>query len=327
MSRVAAVDCGTNSLRLLIADVEAGSGTLADVERRTEIVRLGQGVDRTGRFDPHALARTLAVARDYADLCRAAGVGAVRFVATSATRDAADRDVFVDAVREMFGVEPEVVSGTTEARLSFEGATGGLPGVTGDTEVLVVDLGGGSTEIVRGSPTRGVEEAVSLDIGSVRLFERHDGRAGAAEADISEALDRAGDLLARRRAAAVVGLAGTVATVTAYALGLERYDSARVHGARLPLVDVVRACDRLVAMDVAQRLALSYVPPGRADVIGMGALVWQRVLERVHADAGTDVVLTSEHDILDGMAWSLARSSPTGSSPARLRSVDVPGVP
>ncbi len=304
--RVAAVDCGTNSLRLLVADVDAEAGVLTDVDRRLEIVRLGQGVDRTGRFDPAALARTLDVAGEYAARCRAAQVQAIRFVATSATRDAADRDVFVAAVRDLFGTEPQVVSGDVEARLSFDGATRGLTGLADSTRVLVVDIGGGSTELVLGTLAGGVEAAASVDLGCVRLHERHgDPLTSAAEQDIGQALDAAAAAVDLGRAQALVGVAGTVTTVTAHTLRLERYDSARIHGARLDVAAVVAACADLVAMTRPRRAGLPYVHPGRVDVIGPGALIWQRVLERVGAAAGLTEVYTSEHDILDGIAWSL----------------------
>ncbi len=310
MTRVAAVDCGTNSLRLLIADVDVTGGVLTDVDRRMEVVRLGQGVDATGRFDPQALERTLSVAADYADRCRDAGVEAVRFVATSATRDAADRDVFIGGIRERFGVDPEVISGDAEARLSFDGATRGLNGVGEDTTVLVVDIGGGSTEFVLGSRRDGVHRAVSVDMGCVRLHERHSGAgswsATDADGDVLAGVEAAASAVDWRRVGALVGVAGTVTTVTAHALGLTRYDPGCIHGADLSLAEVVGACSDLLSMSLPERRALPYMHPGRADVIDAGALVWQRILERVGADAGLSRVLTSEHDILDGIAWSLA---------------------
>jgi exopolyphosphatase/guanosine-5'-triphosphate,3'-diphosphate pyrophosphatase len=308
--RVAAIDCGTNSIRLLIADVDPEAATLADVDRRMEIVRLGEGVDRTGRLDPQALRRTLDATARYGELCRAAGVRSTRFVATSATRDAANRDLFVVGVRELLGVEPEVISGDVEARLSFDGATRGLRSSSvadrADPSVLVVDIGGGSTEFVLGNRTRGVEAAVSVDIGCVRLTERHRGVLVEAEDDVRSALDHAAGQVPWHRADALVGLAGSVTTVTANALALDRYDSARIHGAALPVPDVVRSCADLESMTREQRAALPFMHPGRVDVIGAGALVWRRIIERVCGDAGLTEVLTSEHDILDGIAWSLA---------------------
>ncbi len=313
MTRVAAVDCGTNSLRLLVAEVTGGARPrLVDVERRMEIVRLGQGVDATGRFDPAALGRALDLVGEYAASVRRHGAERVRFVATSATRDAADRDVFVAGVRDRLGVEPEVITGDEEARLSFVGATRGLPGLP-EGDVLVVDIGGGSTELVLGDPGTGVPVAArSVDIGCVRLHERHElGGADAGEAraavlrDVRAALDDAARDVPIGRAAALVGLAGTVTTVTAHALRLPRYDAEAIHGARLPVADLVAACTDLADAPAAVRAALPYLHPGRRDVIGAGALVWREVLQRVAGAAGLTVAVTSEHDILDGLAWSL----------------------
>ncbi len=326
MTRVAAIDCGTNSLRLLIADVDAASGRLIDVDRRMEIVRLGEGVDRTHQIAPHALERTLAVARFYAALCVDARVEKVRFVATSATRDATNRGDFVAGVQQLFGVEPEVVPGEEEAALSFAGATRGLVGATpagrasgsgdepaGDAAdgVLVVDIGGGSTEVVLGRTS--VEAACSVDIGCVRLTERHllDDPASPvqlamARADVDSALDVVAAQVPLERAHSLVGLAGSVTTVTAHALGLTEYDPQLIHGAVLDTATVVAACQDLMTMPRAQRAELAYLHPGRVDVIAAGALIWQCVVQRVGAAAGITQAMTSEHDILDGIAWSLA---------------------
>lgn len=317
MTRVAAIDCGTNSIRLLIADVDPQAGTLVDVDRRMEIVRLGEGVDRSGRLDPGALRRTLDATADYAERCRVAGVLRTRFVATSATRDAANRDSFVAGVRELVGVEPEVISGEVEAGLSFDGATRGLrvprramrgtdPDNSHDPNVLVVDVGGGSTEFVLGRRFGGIQAAASVDIGCVRLTERFRGDPRAAEPAVLDALEGAAGIVPWRHTDALVGLAGSVTTVTAHALGLDRYDSARIHGAALPVPDAVRACADLEAMDRRRRAGQPYMHPGRVDVIGAGAMVWRLVVQRVAKDAGLTEVLTSEHDILDGIAWSLA---------------------
>jgi exopolyphosphatase / guanosine-5'-triphosphate,3'-diphosphate pyrophosphatase len=295
--RVAAVDCGTNSLRLLVADV-GEDGLLTDVVRRMEIVRLGQGIDRTGVIAPEAMARTLAVTREYAEQCRALGVDRVRFVATSASRDARNAREFVAGVREAFGdldVAPEVVAGDTEARFSFTGATGDLQAVGVPGPYLVVDLGGGSTELVRG--TTGVEAARSVDVGSVRMTERHL-HADPPTADQVAAARR--DVLASLDA-----LAGTITTITAHALRLPAYDPEAVHLARVP-VDVMReACESLLTMGHAERAALPYLHPGRVDVIAGGALVWEQVLDRCLERSPDAVVVTSEHDILDGIALSL----------------------
>lgn len=313
-TRVAAVDCGTNSIRLLVADV-SGDGTLTELDRRMEIVRLGQGVDRTGALAPEALERTLAASRDYAKVAAELGATRVRFVATSATRDARNRGDFVDGVRAALGVDPEVVSGEEEALLSFRGATSGSasehPG-----PYLVVDLGGGSTELVLGTSTP--DAAVSMDVGSVRLTERHlhsdpptAAEVAGAGADVDAALDEAAAVVPLGRTATLVGLAGSVTSVTAHALGLTTYRRETINGAVLSVADVLAACDDLLRRTREERLALGFMHPGRADVIGAGALVWSRVVRRVRdevAAAGGDLtqVVTSESDILDGIALSLA---------------------
>ncbi len=311
--RVGAVDCGTNSIRLLVADVD-DAGLLTDVVRRTQIVRLGQGIDRTGVISAEAMERTLAMSREYADQCREHGAEAVRFVATSASRDARNADEFVAGVQEAFGdldVAPEVVAGEAEAALSFTGATGDLRrlGIAGP--YLVVDLGGGSTELVRG--TDDVEAGRSIDVGSVRMTERHlagdpptDDEVVAARADVALALDDAERTVDLSGLGAVVGLAGSITTVTAHALGLDGYDRDAIHLAQVPLEDHRLACRSLLGMSHAQRLELPYVHPGRVDVIGAGALVWHEVLGRVAVRSPGVRVVTSEHDILDGIALSVA---------------------
>jgi exopolyphosphatase/guanosine-5'-triphosphate,3'-diphosphate pyrophosphatase len=311
VTRVAAYDCGTNSLRLLVADVDRSAGTLADVEREMRIVRLGEGVDRTGRLAPQALQRTFAVAAEYAARCRELGVEAVRFVATSASRDAQNRDEFVAGIRQVVGVAPEVVEGEQEARLSFAGATfepraDGVPG-----PFLVVDIGGGSTEVVRG--TADVESALSVDVGCVRLTERllhadppTSGEVASARALVEAELDRVAESVALSGISTLVGLAGSVTTVTAHALGLSGYDPAAIHRASVSVQATRAACDELVAMTREQRAALPFMHPGRVDVIGGGALVWRAVVDRVAAASGLTEVLASERDILDGIAFSLA---------------------
>ena len=315
MTRVAAIDCGTNSIRLLVADVDLAAGTLVDLDRRMEVVRLGQGVDRTGRIAPEALERTLEASRRYAGICDDLGVEVVRFVATSASRDAENRDDFVRGVKDALGVEPEVVEGTEEAALSFRGATGVLAG-THPGPFLVVDLGGGSTEVVLGSdaPTA----AFSMDVGCVRMTERHllgdpptSEQIAAAVADVRAALDEAGSVVPFGQAVTLVGLAGSVTTVTAHALGLPAYDPHAIDGAVLSVADTLAACDDLLGRTREQRAGLGFMHPGRVDVIGAGALVWREVVTRVRdevvAAGGTlDSVVTSEHDILDGIAWSAA---------------------
>ncbi|ACZ31693.1 Ppx/GppA phosphatase [Xylanimonas cellulosilytica DSM 15894] len=314
--RVAAVDCGTNSLRLLVADV-ADDGTLTEVDRRTTIVRLGQGVDRSGELAPEALERTVDATRQYAQVIEALGAEAVRFVATSATRDARNRDAFFDGIRAALGVEAEVISGDEEAQLSFLGATGPMS-ATHEAPFLVVDLGGGSTELVLGRSTP--EAAVSMDVGSVRLTERHlhtspptADEVAAARADVHAALDAAttgAGGVPLGRTTTLVGLAGSVTSVTAFALGLREYDRSRIGGAVLTVDDTLRACEGLLAMSRDERLALGFLQPLRADVVGAGALIWAEVIRRVRdevaAVGGTLThVVTSEHDILDGIALSI----------------------
>ncbi|MFH5824390.1 exopolyphosphatase [Georgenia sp. AZ-5] len=318
MTRVAAIDCGTNSIRLLIADVgPAGSSPrLTDVLRRMEVVRLGQGVDRTGRLDPTALARTLDAARGYARLCEEHGVERTRFVATSATRDAANRQDFVDGVREALGVEPEVITGEEEAALSFAGAASVIDPAVRPGPYLVVDIGGGSTELVLGDGVPLV--SYSMDVGCVRLTERHllddppsEAQQEAARADVRTMLDAAAAVVPLGRARTLVGLAGSVTTVTAHALGLPAYDPHAIDGAALPVATVLASCAALLGADHAERAAMGFMHPGRVDVIGAGALVWSEVITRVQAEVAAGggslaTVVTSEHDILDGIALSVA---------------------
>ena len=307
MTRVAAIDCGTNSLRLLIADVDASRGTLVDVDREMKIVRLGQGVDRTRRFADDALERTFAVCRDYAERIDRQHVERVRFVATSASRDVSNRDAFVDGVRRALGVDPEVISGEEEAALSFAGATRDLLGVPGMKEpYLVVDIGGGSTEFVVGG--REVEAARSVDVGCVRLTERHlhddpptSAQIEAARADIVAAIDVAAQTVPMKTAATLVGLAGSVTTVAALALGLDEYDPVRIHHSRISAEQVHVVAEQLLSMTRAQRAALPVMHPGRVDVIGAGALVLDTIVQQVVAAE----VVASEHDILDGIAFSI----------------------
>ncbi|MFC4783430.1 Ppx/GppA phosphatase family protein [Nocardioides sp. MAHUQ-72] len=302
MTTVAAVDCGTNTIKLLIGDVVEGD--LVDVVRETRMVRLGQGVDRTGRLAEEALARAFAALDEYAATIRAHDVSRIRFCATSATRDAANGDVFAEGVRDRLGVSPEVVTGVEEAALAFDGAVRHLRTPPSEP-VLVVDIGGGSTELVLGSS--GTPDAAhSMDIGSVRLHERHlhsdpptQAEVAACVADVDAHLDASPVDVAR--AATVVGVAGTVLTVVAGALELPTYDRDAIDQAVVPVADVHRVADRLVGMPVADRLALGYMHPGRADVIDAGALILSRVLART----SVATVVASEADILDGIAWSL----------------------
>src|SRR5450755_427245 len=267
VTRVAAIDCGTNSLRLLIADVDAHTGTLVDVNREMRIVRLGQGVDRTRRFSDDALERTFAVCREYAErvaACAADGrpVERVRFVATSASRDVSNREVFVDGVRAALGIDPEVITGDEEAALSFAGATRELLDVPGiAAPYLVIDIGGGSTEFVLG--TASVEAARSVDVGCVRLTERHlrsdpatSAEIAAARFDIAAAIELAAQTVPFEAAASLVGLAGSVTTVAALAVGLDVYDPDRIHLSRISAAQVRDVSSRLLAMTRAQRAAL-----------------------------------------------------------------------
>ncbi|HEX5088527.1 MAG TPA: Ppx/GppA phosphatase family protein [Nocardioides sp.] len=296
---VAAIDCGTNTIRLLV-------GAMPDVEvRESRIVRLGQGVDATGRLSDAALARTFGALDDYAATIREHGATRVRLCATSAVRDAANGEVFVRGVEERLGVSPDILTGAEEAALAFDGAVRNLTGPAPEP-VLVIDIGGGSTELVLGSGDRTVEAAHSMDIGSVRLHERHLHRdpptgseVAACVADIEAHLDAAPVPIGDART--VVGVAGSNLTIAAGVLDLPGYDRAAIDQARLATPDVAAYVERLVAMTVDERRALPYMNPGRADVIGAGALILVRVLARAHVAT----MVASESDILDGIAWSL----------------------
>jgi exopolyphosphatase/guanosine-5'-triphosphate,3'-diphosphate pyrophosphatase len=299
--RVAAIDCGTNSIRLLIADVIGD--TLTDVARRMEIVRLGEGVDRTGMLAPEAIARTRRALIGYAAEIAELGITRVRMVATSASRDASNAEDFRAMVRGVLGVDPEVISGDGEARLSFTGAVRGLEA---DPPYLVVDIGGGSTEFVTGRSTS--ELAISMDIGCVRMTERHlrsdpptAAEIVAAEQDITSAVDIALAAVPGRAAKTLVGLAGSVTTVTALALDLPAYDASRIHHARVSYDEVAKVTADLLAATVTERRALPVMHPGRADVIGAGALILRTIMER----SGQSSVVASEHDILDGICYGL----------------------
>jgi exopolyphosphatase/guanosine-5'-triphosphate,3'-diphosphate pyrophosphatase len=313
--RVAAIDCGTNSLRLLIADVDPGAGRLTDVDRRMEIVRLGQGVDATGRLAPEALARTFGVLGDYASEIERAAASRVRMAATSATRDAANAAEFVGGVTGILGVAPEVLSGDEEAHLSFTGATAEFAGaqqVPGPPPpYLVVDIGGGSTEFVAGAEGPDAARpvaALSVDIGCVRLTERHlhtdpplPGEVSAATADIDAALDAVAAKVPVAGARTLIGLAGSVTTVAGIVLGLAAYDPAKIHHATIPAGQVREVTRDLLRQTHEERARIPVMHPGRVDVIGAGALVLDRIMTRF----GFGGVVVSEHDILDGIAWSL----------------------
>ncbi|USQ88738.1 Ppx/GppA family phosphatase [Streptomyces phaeoluteigriseus] len=311
MTRVAAVDCGTNSIRLLVADAHPEAGELVELDRRMTIVRLGQGVDRTGRLAPEALERTFAACREYAAVIEEHGAERLRFVATSASRDAENRDEFVRGVLDILGVEPEVISGDQEAEFSFTGATRELTGRDDLTRpYLVVDIGGGSTEFVVGNDQ--VRAARSVDVGCVRMTERHlvvDGsvtdppterQIAAMRADIEAALDLAERTVPLREAHTLVGLAGSVTTVSAIAQELPAYDSRAIHHSRVSRERVREITEWLLRSTHAERAAVPSMHPGRVDVIGAGALVLLSVMDRI----GAREVVVSEHDILDGIAWS-----------------------
>jgi exopolyphosphatase / guanosine-5'-triphosphate,3'-diphosphate pyrophosphatase len=312
VTRVAGIDCGTNSIRLLIADV--ADGGLTDVVRQMRVVRLGQGVDRTGRLAPEAIERTRVALADYAALIREHRAERVRMVATSATRDAENRADFVAVVLGELGVEPEVISGQEEASLSFAGAASVLDEVAG--AMLVADIGGGSTELVRGGPLRahrmdvgGELRAHSMDVGCVRMTERHlrddpptPDQVAATVRDVRAAITAARADVPLDLPLTFVGVAGTVTTIAAIALGLDRYDAAAIHGSTITAQQVRDVTDRLLHMSHDERAALPVMHPGRVDVIGGGALVLRTLMEEI----GVDAVIASEHDILDGIALSQA---------------------
>lgn len=318
MSRVGAIDCGTNSIRLLIADRVDGSSTagrkLVDVHREMRIVRLGQGVDATGRFAPEALARTESALADYAELMRRHGVEDVRMVATSATRDAANRDIFFAMTAEVLGtVVPgavaEVITGTEEAALSFNGAVGELDSAA--APFVVVDLGGGSTEVVLG--TEQVTASYSADIGCVRLTERclHSDPPTAAEIAAARDVVRAGLEEAFRavpveQARTWVGVAGTMTTLSALAQKMPVYDSEAIHLSRVGFGELLTVCEGLIAMPRAERAKLGPMHEGRVDVIGGGAIIVEELADALRQRAGVEELIVSEHDILDGIALSIA---------------------
>lgn len=314
LTRLAGIDCGTNSIRLLIADIEGER--LRDVHREMRIVRLGQGVDATGEFVPEAIARTRAALVDYAELLGVHGVSRVRMVATSATRDAANRDVFFAMTADVLGaVIPgsvaEVITGAEEASLSFRGAVGELDNA--GAPFVVVDLGGGSTEIVLGKAANEVVASYSADIGCVRLTERclhsdppslHE--VAAARAVVRERLDVALREVPLAGARTWVGLAGTMTTLSALAHDMSAYDAAAIHLSRVPLDDLMAVCDRLIRMTRAERAALGPMHEGRVDVIGGGAIVVQELARELSSQAGISELIVSEHDILDGIVLSIA---------------------
>ena len=301
--RVAAIDCGTNSIRLLIADIDGAN--FREIHREMEIVRLGQGVDKTGQFHPDAIVRTLAAVDKFAIEIAKRGVEKIRFCATSATRDATNRDLFIDGVRERLGIAPEVIPGEVEAALSFQGATRDFPATDGP--FLVIDIGGGSTEFVFGTTT--VEFAKSMNIGCVRMTERHftggdadPGQIAAAIEDIDEAIAQAAKIVPITQSKTLIAVAGTATTVAAAALELSTYDRYSIHLSRISAEKVHAVSKAFLSMKREDCEALGYMHPGRVDVIGAGSLV----LSRIMLATGATEFVASESDILDGMAWSLA---------------------
>ncbi|MDY5584967.1 MAG: exopolyphosphatase [Arcanobacterium sp.] len=332
--RVAGIDCGTNSIRLLIADAVAESDgfKLNEVLRRMEVVRLGYRVDETGEFDVDALARTLAMVKEYARICQELAVESLRFVATSASRDARNKDLFIDGVEQILGVKPEVISGRIEAQTSFSGAISALSGKdSGYRKVLAIDLGGGSTELALGTANQGLLAGYSMDIGCVRIFERRlkevqeatnpeftpeadkwETQINLAVSDISAALDEAEHEVPLTDVEQIIGLAGSVTTIAATGLNLAQYDAKKIHGSEFTISEMVEICDWYLQSSSLQRAKLGFMHPGRVDVITAGALVWREVIQRISLrcrEAGVKEprILVSENDILDGIALWAAR--------------------
>ncbi|MGH3764911.1 MAG: exopolyphosphatase [Pseudonocardiaceae bacterium] len=311
MVRVAAIDCGTNSIRLLVADLSAG--VLTDVHREMRIVRLGQDVDATGRLAPEALERTRVALADYSGIAQRAGAERVRMVATSATRDAANREDFFAMVRCTLGADAEVITGDEEAQLSFTGAVGDLD--PADGSFVVVDVGGGSTEVVLGDRDGGraeVTAARSVNVGCVRITERHlrsdpptPEEISAAEQFAAQSLREAFAEVPVDKARTWVGVAGTITTLSAVAQRLAGYDPERTHLSRLTLEQVRGCAEDLLASTHQQRAGNPVIHPGRVDVIAGGALIVRVLAEELHARAGIAELVVSEHDILDGIALGL----------------------
>ena len=304
MKRVAALDCGTNSIRLLIAEENPGGSNFTEISRKMSIVKLGEGVDKNKSFLPDAISRTLAALKVFAVDIVEAKVDQVRFCATSATRDAQNRDEFLIPVAQILGITPEVISGEEEARLSFKGATQGLDKASGP--FLVVDIGGGSTEFVLGSDH--VDAARSVNIGCVRMSERHfkydpptQSEIESAREDIKNAIALAAEVVPIKSAKTLVAVAGTATTVAAAALNLAKYDSDLIHLAKISAIETRRVSDWLLSLTRQDRVDLGYMHPGRVDVIAAGSLVLAEIIEAT----GLKSFTASENDILDGMVWSM----------------------
>ena len=304
MKRVAALDCGTNSIRLLIAEENAGASTFTEISRKMSIVKLGEGVDKNKAFLPDAISRTLAALKVFAAEIAEAKVAKVRFCATSATRDAQNRDEFLIPVEQILGITPEVISGEEEAKLSFLGATQALS--KSDGPFLVIDIGGGSTEFVFG--VEQVEAARSVNIGCVRMSERHfkndppnQSEIDSARIDIRNAIAQAAEVVPIKNAKTLVAVAGTATTVAAAALNLAEYDSELIHLAKISAKETRRVSDWLLSLTRQERVDLGYMHPGRVDVIAAGSLVIAEIIEAT----GLESFTASENDILDGMVWSM----------------------
>lgn len=318
---VAGIDCGTNSIRLMVARVD-GTGVTVLVPRIMRVVRLGQGVDKTRRFSQDALQRTFAAIDEFARILNGYDLDGIRFVATSATRDATNRNEFEDYVYSRLGVRPDVIPGEEEARLSFLGATSVVDTSAHQAPYLVMDLGGGSTELVLGGdgrsiPVTDVSQAYSMDTGSVRISERHllsdppdDGQIVRAADDVNAAIDTACAAVDISRTGTFIGVSGTVTTMASVALGLSTYDRDAVDGALLDISRIYEADSAVLHMDRAQRGSLGVIHPGRLDVIGAGALIFTEVLKRVSLSVQSrgrelSTVMVSEHGLLDGIVRDL----------------------
>ena len=304
MKRVAAIDCGTNSIRLLISDIDTATNTATDVVREMRIVRLGEGVDKTNAFLPSSLERTFKAVDEYDRLLLKHNVEHVRFVATSATRDAQNKAMFIKGVIDRLRIVPEVIAGVEEAALSFDGATRSLR-QKHTAPFLVIDLGGGSTELVIGDkePTG----AYSMDVGCVRMTERHTpggnptkAQEEAIRTDIRNALKVAGTKVDWKKAQTVVGVAGTITTVAAHVLNLKTYDPDVLHGAIITAEQISQTAQDFISLTPIQRGALPYMHEGRIEVITAGSIVLDEVMKGI----GAKTLIASERDILDGVTWS-----------------------
>jgi exopolyphosphatase/guanosine-5'-triphosphate,3'-diphosphate pyrophosphatase len=304
MKRVAAIDCGTNSIRLLISDIDTSTNTATDVCREMRIVRLGEGVDKNNAFSPRALERTFKAIDEYEEILLKHNVENLRFVATSATRDAQNKAMFIKGVIDRLRIVPEVIAGTEEAALSFDGATRSLR-QKHKAPFLIIDLGGGSTELVIGDqePTG----AYSMDVGCVRMTERHTpggnptkAQEEAIRTDVRNALKEAGKKVDWQKAQTIVGVAGTVTTVAAHILKLKTYDPEVLHGASISAQQISQTAQDFISLTPAQRAALPYMHEGRIEVITAGSIVLDEVMKAI----GAQTLIASERDILDGVAWS-----------------------